>query len=55
MNDQAPPGASELLWSGRICSCKHCNEVPLPLERGTRHHLRATVNWVTSLRPRFRN
>lgn len=46
MNDQAPPGASELLWSGQICSCKYWNDVPLPLEGGTRYYLRATGNWL---------
>ncbi|MGE8064808.1 hypothetical protein [Pseudomonas sp. NPDC089569] len=50
MNDTptqvAPFGASELLWCAEIDSKQYWNDVPLPLQAGTRYYLRATGEWL---------
>ena len=45
-NAGPPPGAVELLWTGRIPSRPHWIDVPLSLQGGTRCYLRASGEWL---------
>ena len=49
MNDKTqtpPPGATELIWAGKIDSRPYWNDVPLLLQGGTRYYLRASDKWL---------